>query len=277
MIGSAWRVPPNVEDAVSEQWPEAGPRWSANVIREFADLCERYELTPSQVFAARYAFAVAASTRSGEEVVLRSTPDPMAVHQAVVSQALADRDIGPRVHDVITTDSATWTIIDRVRPGDDLASLPNDQRTFRALTHVFQRLAGQPAPRADLPKLTDWLRQRLQDDHLTDLAPNRQPATPAERKHGLDALAQLEGCGSNDGLCHGDMSSTNVLLGSSGHLLLIDPRGLAGDANYDAAVLTAKATGYGISATVIGQLVKNAGFDRARTEAWASIAIAARV
>lgn len=89
----------------------------------------------------------------------------------------------------------------------------------------------------------------------------------------LEDLAQ----DSTSGLCHGDMSSANVLLDKSGRLLLIDPRGLSGDANYDAAVLTAKAHGYGLSAEYIERHAKHAGFDHVRMNAWKAVVLAARV
>jgi len=270
-----WQVPDNVAAGVAERWPEIGPRWITAAPAELAKLCAEYDAKPSHVFAARYALVVAAETRTGSQLVFRSSPDPTAAHHAAVSQALAHEGRGPAVHQVITADIGTWTIADRVVPGDPLPTLTLTPDALAAVVTLFHGLVDRPAP-PGLPTLGAWLRDRLEDDNLTDVAPFRPPITPTERRQALALLDDLVSTG-NVGLCHGDMSGANILLGPDGQLLLIDPRGVAGDAAYDAAVLATKASNYGIPDGTIPRLIKESGIDESRTEAWGVVAIAARV
>jgi len=270
-----WHVPDNVAAGVTERWPEIGPRWISAAPAELAKLCAKYEAEPSHVFPARYALVVAAETRTGGQLVFRSSPDPTAAHHAAVSQALAHEGLGPAVHQVITADIGTWTVADRVVPGDPLPALTLTPDVLAAIVSLFHGLANGPAP-PGLPTLGAWLRDRLEDDNLTDVAPFRPPITPTERKKALALLDDLIETG-DVCLCHGDMSGANILLGPQGRLLLIDPRGVAGEAAYDAAVLATKASNYGIPAGIIPRLIKESGIDESRAEAWGNVAIAARV
>lgn len=276
MSAPIWQVPDNVAAAVVERWPEIGPAWVEKAPAELADLCAEYDAAPSLVFPARYALAVAATTRDGRDLVLRSSADPAAGDHASVSQALAHEGLGPTIHEVVVNETSTCMVADRVVPGDSLLTLPRSPAIFAEIARLLCGLVDRPAP-AGLPKLGDWLRERLEDDNLTDLAPNTTPAGPAERKKALAVLDDLDADHPDDGLCHGDMSGANILRGANERLFLIDPRGVAGDAAYDAAVLVMKASGYGIPDGVIARLIRDSGVDSTRVDAWRAVAIAARV
>lgn len=71
-------------------------------------------------------------------------------------------------------------------------------------------------------------------------------------------------------MCHGDVSLGNVLRGRD-RLYLIDPRGMAGDVEYDAAVASIK------SGLDLRELARRLHVDVPRTEAWVRVEIAARV
>jgi streptomycin 6-kinase len=133
-----------------------------------------------------------------------------------------------------------------------------------------------PPPVEDMPLIRDWLRGRLEDDALTDLAPGRTIAPPSERRAALSLLAQLSADG-NDGLCHGDVSAPNVLVGEAGRLLVVDPRGFAGDVAYDVAVAALKATIRGAPRSVASDLADRVGVDLGRVRAWMIVADVARV
>lgn len=276
MSAPIWQVPENVAAAVAERWPDVGPNWVEKAPAELADLCSEYDATPSRVFPARYALAVAADTRDGHSIVLRSSPDPTAGNHATVSQALAQEGLGPRIHEVRETETSTCMVADRVVPGDSLLTVPKSPTIFAEINRLLGGLVGRPTP-AGLPRLSDWLRERLEDQNPTDLAPNTTPASLAERKQALAILDDLERDHRDHGLCHGDMSGANILRGGRGRLLLIDPRGVAGDTAYDAAVLAIKASGYGIAKDLIRQQIAACKIDEDRVNAWATVATAARV
>jgi streptomycin 6-kinase len=107
-------------------------------------------------------------------------------------------------------------------------------------------VAGDRVGEPDLPLLADWLRDRLTDPQLNDLPIGRSPAAAAERRQALDALDVLATDG-HAGLCHGDTSGWNILIGESNSLWPVDPRGLRGDVIYDLAVIALKAARCGTS------------------------------
>lgn len=266
-------VPPNVAAAVREQWGR-GDDWAAQVKDELEDLCKRHRATPVRVLPARYGFVVATDSAHGP-LVMRTTPDPAGQHQAVVAFALADLGVGPAIHDVTTTDSGTWTVMEQVIPGTTLADSGVDALPLDALTLMLRPMIGQPAPQG-IPRIEDWLRDRLVVDDLTDAAPTLKPVPAHQRQAALRLIDDLAQHGQAS-LCHGDTSWGNVLLGPSDQLFLIDPRGMSGDVAYDAAVVALKAGHLEPPETAADRVAKRVGLDPARVQGWLTVARAARV
>lgn len=266
---------PDVEAAVRLRWPTIGPAWCDRVERELAELCERYSAHPVRVMRSRYGLVVEVSA-DDRPLVFRSSPDPAGGHQARVAMKLAELGVGPEVHEYIETDTGSWLVLERIFPGTPLGDADPSQLDLASIATSLSLLAGQPAPGDGLPSLGGWLRQRLLDDALTDLAPGQAPAPLVERQHALGVLADLEASGS-EGLCHGDASPWNLLLGRDGRTVLIDPRGIVGEAAYDMAVVALKARRVVPSTISIRALTKETDISPARVSAWVGVARAARV
>ncbi|BCJ36183.1 hypothetical protein Athai_36860 [Actinocatenispora thailandica] len=263
-------VPEDVRQQVHRRWPTAGPAWSAVVVNELHELLTEHHATHPQVMPARYGLVVSANTPTGT-LVFRSTPDPDGVHQAAVSPALAELDVSPRLHQVRTTDTGVWTVMDRITPGVPLGDL-TEPPTLDAIVGMLRPLAGQPTPAADLPSLFDWLRDRLTDDHLNDLPRGRSVAPLSER---LQALALLDELAHDHvpALCHGDTSPWNILTGD--RLYLIDPRGVAGELAYDAAIIALKAADKIPISRTSKALGAALGITPERITIWVSVGVAA--
>ncbi|MFD8492041.1 phosphotransferase [Amycolatopsis sp. NPDC059657] len=256
-------VPPAVVAAVSARWPDRGADWESSVASELVELCRRFDCQPTEVLNARYGLVVAVNSSVGP-LVLKSTPDPDGARQAAAARQLAELGIGPAVHDVVQFEFSTWTVMDCVQPGTHAirsASLPE-------LAELLRPFRTAPAT-FEFPPISLWLKARLVDDSVVDLPPGIPAAGLKERERALPVLAALVDNESGR-LCHGDVSSGNVLRGVSG-LQLIDPRAVSGDVEYDVAVLALKA---GRKVADLAQLL---GVDTARAEAWGTVAIAARV
>ena len=105
-------------------------------------------------------------------------------------------------------------------------------------------------------------------------------ASSAERKRAQDILRWLDPDGDSASLCHGDAHRGNLLV-SSGRprVLLIDPRGMRGEVEYDIGVLSLKVSSYDLLAAhaLCEKLSARAGVDGERAAAWITIAQAARV
>lgn len=271
-------VPQSIAQAVQDRWPTEGETWAPKVPDELRELCHRYEAEPRQVLPARYGFVVEVETPRATRLVLRSTPDPNAEFQTAVVGKLAELGIGPRIHEVMATDTSTWTVSERIIPG---SSLFDAQAPASAIARVLRAMNDQKPPLSAMPSLTHWLRSRLNDGDLTDLPPGQQPAPHRQRQRALSVLDQIEQSSVPE-LCHGDLSPGNLLVSEQHGLLAIDPRGVTGEAAYDVAVAAMKVAFQ--DQPFQDQPMKNAthlahltDMDPDRVTAWVSIADAARV
>jgi streptomycin 6-kinase len=197
--------------------------------------------------------------------------------QTTVTNELARLRVGPRIHAAITTHTGTWTVMDHVTPGTPLADADPRAIDFVALTAPLRAMDGVPAPSDELPNVTEWLRERLLDNHLSDLPPRAVRAGTAERRHALELLNELT-TDPRFNLCHGDASPWNILADTSGQWLQIDPRGACGEVEYDAAIMALKiSTAIATSISVATSLVADATkVDLERVRAWATVARTAR-
>ena len=257
-------VPTEVISAIQNRWPDRVGPWLNAVDNELAGLCENYVAQPVQVFSARYSYVVATIGLHGK-LVFRGTPDPLGAAQALVSQVLAERDVGPTIYENIATSTGCWTVMDQVVPGTPLHAGVEAQT---AVARLLSPLVDQAAP-GRLPYIGDWLKSRLESENVADLAPGRRLASDSERGHAIDVLRELMNTGDR-ALCHGDTSPGNVLVGESS-LSLIDPRGFSGEAAYDVAVIALKAS------MDIAPLARAIGVPADRVRAWATVASIARV
>jgi streptomycin 6-kinase len=228
------------------------------------------------VLRSRYGFVVDVGTKEGKRLILRASPDPAATDQHEVSTALAALGVGPSVLEFFETRTGTWSVIERVTPGTPIGDMPWHDVDPEAISTALCSLVGQPAPKAAMATVTDWLRARLIDDTLTDLAPGTTIATQQERQHALAELDHLTATG-DLGLCHGDASPWNLLVDTAGQVKLIDPRGLRGEVAFDLAVVTLKTAPFARITATVPYLARLVGIDPSRVQAWVRVADIARV
>lgn len=266
------RIPADVARAVAGRWPDS-TAWSTSAEDELAAICTRYRATPRAVMPARYGFVVATDTPTGP-LIMRASPDPAGPQQAKIAQTLASLRIAPKIHEVIPTTTGTWIIMDRVLPGDHLTDGRPTSDVPAALAAMLRPMLGQPAP-CPMPSIAEWLQDRLEDDRLTDLAPGTSVAPLHQRGNALATLKDLR-AGGGEGLCHADASPGNILVGHNG-LTLIDPRGMTGEVEYDAAVIALKIAKHARATVIAERLAREIGTDAERTKAWVEVADVARV
>ncbi|ADD40045.1 aminoglycoside phosphotransferase family protein [Stackebrandtia nassauensis] len=268
-------VPQYVAEETTARWPNVGPQWVSEAPGELRQLCEQYGAIPETVLPARYGLVVAVQAKD-RELIMKGSPDPDGPNQVKVMSALADLQVGPTILESFSTDTGFWTIMTRIKPGEPLRNLGASLAPPDKLATILRPLVNQPSPSSTLPYIGDWLRDRLEDDALSDLAPGRTVASETERSEALSVLSELTDAGAQ-GLCHGDTSPGNILTGENGKLYLIDPRGMRGEAAYDVAVLGLKSAMTVSPETRVSDLAKAVGVDVGRAERWAAIALAARV
>ena len=272
MTTSKPQIPAEVVDSVSKRWPELASAWLDSAPDELAQICQRYEGRYVRTFHARYGFVVEVETARGP-LVLKSTPDPQGIDQAEVSRSLSRIGVGPHIYEIFQTPVSVWTVASRVLPGDPLNG---KAVSLHRLASVFRKMRDQKSENDRLPSLAAWLRSRLDDENLSDLAPGRSQAPHSERRQATAILEDL-GSGVSGMVCHGDASSRNILLGPDEQLMLIDPRGVNGDVCYDVAVAAWKTASDDSPQGRAEQLARLVGVDTERVKAWLVVANTARV
>jgi streptomycin 6-kinase len=268
-------IPPDVLANVERRWPDIAATWAAGIVPELHALSAEFQATVRGVLPARYGFVVAADGPLGS-LVLRNSPDPHGADQAAVAAALAGLGISPRVHQTWNTDHGTWTVLDQVIPGTKLNAVEPARVDPKALFRPLAAMRDQPPPRPGMPSIVDWLRVRLEDDHLADLRPGTAVATDRERSVGLALLADLAQSHTS-ALCHGDASSGNIIAKGDRGWMYIDPRGMSGDYTYDVAIVATRLIRNHPVAEIMRDAVRIAGIKPDRIRAWAETANAARV
>lgn len=270
------KISDKLANSIRTRWPDRAESWLASVGPELGDLARQHSATPKRVIPGRYALIVAATSPDGP-VIFRASPDPAASEQATVAEALGRLGVGPTIHLSISSNIGSWTVMDEVVPGTPLADIGPASLDIDELTQPLRVIAGQLAPSRNLPHISDWLRDRLTDDNLSDLPLGEHVAPKAERVRALSILNEL----TSDvltGLCHGDASPWNVLAGQDNDWVLIDPRGIQGEEEYDAAVLAYKTERVlSISDAAPKIVAAVSGLDTDRIAAWIFVARAARV
>jgi streptomycin 6-kinase len=274
-VTEASEIPPGVLANVQRRWPDIAATWAASILSELHALCAQFQATVSGVLPARYGFVVAAESPLGP-LVLRNSPDPNSRDQAAVAAALANLGISPRLHQTRHTAHGTWTVLDQVIPGANLNEVEPTRVDPKALFRPLAAMRDQPPPRPGMPSIVDWLRTRLEDDHLADLRPGTAVATDRERSAALDLLVDLIQS-HTPALCHGDASSGNIISSGNRGWMYIDPRGMSGDFTYDVAIVATRLTRNHPATEILRDAVSITGLNPDRIRAWAQTANAARV
>ena len=146
----------------------------------------------------------------------------------------------------------------------------------RYLEQVGIELPERFSSNRDPLKLLQWV-DYAHPEHVRPVEDRLIKGELRAVEQALAILDDLERDQPGTGLCHGDMSGANILRGPNERLYLIDPRVVAGDAAYDAAVLATKARGYGIPDASIADITATSRIEPSRVRAWSIVAGAARV
>lgn len=273
------RVPSEVVESVRARWPDVDATWASGVEHELVDVCARLGAVPSKVLPARFSFVVIANMPD-RDVIVRVTPDPDAMNQARVAGMLAECGAGPQIHEARATSLGVWNISDRVVPGISLGEVQSGSVSLDEMAAPFRAIVGFREPVDGLPVINEWLRSRLTQSDLRDIAPGQLVASHAEREHAQNVLALLGVDAATAALCHGDAHPGNMLVSAERpRALLIDPRGMRGEVEYDIAVFSLKLSSYDLEAAreLCKQLAARSGAGGERAVAWMTIARAARV
>ncbi|HJY08493.1 MAG TPA: aminoglycoside phosphotransferase family protein, partial [Bryobacteraceae bacterium] len=164
-----------------------------------------------------------------------------------------------------------FLLMERVLPGEMLASIDDDEKATRIAARVMRQLWRPLPPENPFPSVAQWV------DGLKDLRVRFGGGTgpfPSSLVAMAESLfAELLSSSESPVLLHGDLHHFNILSSDGGDWLAIDPKGVSGERAYEAGALLrnpsrAVFTNSRTQRKRVKILVEELGLDEDRILAW---------
>jgi streptomycin 6-kinase len=229
----AQALPQRFVAAISGAWPAEGPAFLArlpDLIREYETRWAIQLLAP---FPLSYNYVAPAVTADGAEVVLKlGVPNPELTAEIEALRLYDGRGAVRLLH---AEPERGALLLERVRPGESLAALPDDDAaTLIAAEKMAQLWRPLPADHP-FPDLRSWTRSLTQ---ATEGPRAAGPLPPALLERAKAALRELLTAPEETVLLHGDFHHFNVLRTEREPpeqvpWLVIDPKGVAAERGFE--------------------------------------------
>lgn len=125
---------------------------------------------------------------------------------------------------------ASVLLLERIEPGETLPALRDDITETAAAAEVMRELSRVPPEDNDFPRAEDWLRDASRPDAIT-ATKQAFPWIGTMLSRATDLTVEP----SPRFLLHGDLHHGNILRGADGDWRAIDPKGVTGPAEWEAA------------------------------------------
>jgi streptomycin 6-kinase len=274
-------LPSDFVNNIIHSYGEAGRRYLADLPDLLSAAAKRWDLTIGELFLLSYNYVCAATRRWSSSVAYRDQATDCVLKIGVPNVELTSEINTLRVYNgqgacrLYESDpEAGMLLLERLRPGEMLVTLEDDDHATEIAADVMMRIQ-RPVPAGDgFLSLKGWF------DELKNLRPRFNGGTgPFPKKSFSIAEGLIRDLFAEDRpqvLLHGDFHHYNILSSERGWLI-IDPKGVAGPAEYEVGPLLINPysvvleEGEAIRRTErrIAILAERTGFDRQRLRAWA--------
>ncbi|MBE3040238.1 MAG: phosphotransferase [Chloroflexi bacterium] len=267
-----FNLPPAFVNNVTAAFGDPGLRYLAALPDLLAEAAHRWDLTPGKPFLLSYNYVCAVTRADGTPAVLKiGVPNRELTSEIKTLRVYA----GQGACRLLEADADQGLLLlERLQPGTMLATLKDDDRATEIAAEVMQAIQ-RPVPKGDgFLSLREWF------DELKNLRPRFGGGTgpfPEKTVEIVEGLVrELFAEDRPQVLLHGDFHHFNILLSERGWLV-IDPKGVAGPAEYEIGPLLLNPWGEMPDETEaiqrtqrrIAILAERLGFDRQRLWAWA--------
>ena len=210
----------------------AGKTWLANLPALLAEAARRWELTLGEPMLLSFNYVTAAKQADGSDVVLKLGVPNRELCSELKALRLFNGDGACRLLEA--DESSAMFLLERLRPGEMLATLADDDARTHIAADLMARLWRTPPEVDGFIQLSEWfaelnaLRPRYHGG--TGPFPNWLVARVEALLPGLFADSQPPV------LMHGDFHHFNILSSERGWLA-IDPKGVIGPRGYEVGPL----------------------------------------
>ena len=225
-------LPPDFLHNIRNSFGKQGEQWLADLPLLLAEAAQKWGLTIGEPMLLSYNYVCAAQRADGSDVVLKIGVPHREFISELTSLRYFDGDGAVRLLEA--NDEKYMFVLERLKPGEMLVSLEDDEERTEIACGVMTRL-WRPAPQGlPLIPLSEWFGE------LSKLRPRYRggtgpfPKRLVERVESL--LPELFAISSPPMLIHGDFHHFNVLSSERGWLV-IDPKGVIGPPEYDCCPL----------------------------------------
>jgi len=253
-------------------FPLVADQWLASLPELLKAAADRWKLTLGEQFLLSYNYVCAADRADGTPAVLKiGVPNPELTSEINTLQVYNGQG-ACRIYE--SDPDKGMLLLERLFPGTMLVTLEDDDRATEIAADVLKQ-TQRPVPQQE-----GFLSLRRWFDELKKLRPHFHGGTgpfPEKSFSMAEGLIQdLFAEARPDVLLHGDFHHYNILLSERGWLV-IDPKGVAGPAEYDVGPLLTNPFTYmpeekeAIRRTQrrMAILAERAGFEPERMRAWA--------
>ncbi len=213
---------------VTEAWGQAGSDWLDRLPSLVAEMEERWSLRVGEPFDLSFHYVAPAVRDDGTEVVVKlGVPNDDYIREVEALRAFHGRGAVR----LLSGDSDRGAMmLERLKPGDYLGDVPDQQQATSVAASVMRRL-WRPAPRQHrLPEMSDysggleWLQHQLDGN-------GPLPKPLIVRAEAM--LRELVEERNEPMVLHGDLHPWNILSAEREPWLAIDPHGVVGDPAYE--------------------------------------------
>lgn len=269
-----YRIPENFAQTCIDLYGESGKAWLRNLPALLDSLADRWQIEVGPPYALSYNYVAPARRTDGQPVVLKAGhPNPELACEIKALRLYAGRGIA-RLLEALPEEGAM--LLERLEPGAPLAGLADDDEATRTAAQVMRALwIPLPAEGGALfPTVEKWGRGFKRLRAAFDGGTGPFPAALVERAEGL--FADLLASSGPPALLHGDLHHWNILSAQRAPWLALDPKGLAGEPEYEVGALLRNRWPPNPTpddlrrqaARRLDILAETLGFDRARLRGW---------
>jgi Streptomycin 6-kinase len=246
-----------------------GAVWLETLPDLILECASQWRLSVGEPFDLSFSYVTRACTAGGRPVVLKiGVPNP---ELSCGIEALRWYDGCGAVRLLECDRDRGFLLMERVLPGEMLASIDDDEKATRIAARVMRQLWRPLPPENPFPSVAQWV------DGLKDLRVRFGGGTgpfPSSLVAMAESLfAELLSSSESPVLLHGDLHHFNILSSDGGDWLAIDPKGVSGERAYEAGALLrnpsrAVFTNSRTQRKRVKILVEELGLDEDRILAW---------
>ena len=260
-------IPGDFARRIERTHGDEGMAWLGRLPSLISECERRWSLSVGPPFAAlNYSYTAPARDIHGAGVVLKLAVPDRFVAAEIDALRLFEGDGAARLVD--GDESLGAMLIERLEPGALLLDVDDDREATSVAAGLMTRLRKPVPPRHRFHDIWEWMQglQRLRSAFDGGTGPF--PASLVER-----AEAHLRNPSGEKAVLHGDLHHYNVLSAEREPWLAIDPKGIVGEPEYEAAaflrnnLLDRPEPGRVLSMR-LDRIAEEAGLDRERMIGW---------